>query len=211
MTEFSNPYTPKPKNYDGILGKKNREIDRMVEWQDAEKRADLQEWLLERERALFEHFSVEQNDDPDRWRKLAHALACAHIPAFKAKRGRPKSNRFVDHALARMFFLKHTKDQSEASTFRYIQEYIEQSQSGQTDERTQINLNVSERIKAYKKDHSEDYKNAENQILQELQEHDEQTVFSACLNAITMSDVFHIFVDYQNHRIDQWPNVNIEN
>ncbi|MGB7318950.1 MAG: hypothetical protein WBC85_13375 [Planktotalea sp.] len=210
MTKFSNSNTPKSTPYDGILGRENRELDRLVEWLEGNRRAELKEWLEDREQALFDHFEIQNNDDPDRWRELSHALACAHVPAFKAKRGRPRANQFIDSGLTRLFwYLKLTSGHSDASIYRKIQNFIDQNNESikprDECEAMTVDVNVAERLKNYKKDQRNSFTESKRLIVDELSEHGEQQVFISCMNAILMSEAAHYFFARQNLQIDKWP------
>lgn len=182
--------------YSGILAK-NRPNNRIVEWKGVETKKELQKWLIERENALFDHFEISNNDDPDRWRKLAVALARKHVPAYKTARGRPSQNMFLDQGLAHKFhFLKLKSKRTDASIYTEIT-----STSGT------LGFDAKERLKAYKKNFRDEFNAAKENIEEMVDKIGIEEASVHVENGIIISLALHQQAQRYCDQIDQWPHV----
>lgn len=185
-----------PSTYTGLLARP-RHANRLAEWLNEETRPELKAWLSAREDALFEHYRIENDDDPDRWRNLAIALARNHVPAYKDPPGRPSENMFLDRVLARMYhFLKNDSKRTDVCIFEEINSY-----------HPDLNLNTKERLKAFKKNNRRAFEAEAKIAAGMIAEVGRNEAHRHIWNTISMSQGAHFQAQLYRDYVDEWPHI----
>jgi len=185
-----------PSTYTGLLARP-RPANRLEEWLNEDKRPILKAWLLDRENALFEHYGIENNDDPDRWRCLVMALARNHVPAYKDPPGRPSDNVFLDQVLARMYhFLKDGSERSDVCV------YNEMAAS-----HPDLDVDIKERLKAFKKNKREMFEAEATTAAEMIAEVGRNEAHRYIFNAISMSQGGYFQAQLYRDYVDEWPHI----
>ena len=91
---------------------------------DEDRRAELLKQKAEREEALIRHYGY-RPDEADVWYKVALTLAEQVVPAYKAPKGRPKTDSLrVDGWACLWVTLRQTRISTDTKAFEVISEFV---------------------------------------------------------------------------------------
>lgn len=124
---------------------------------DEDRRAELLKQKAEREEALIRHYGY-RPDEADVWYKLALSLAEQVVPAYKAAKGRPKTDSLrVDGWACLWVTLRQTVIPTDTKAFEVISGFVE------ADVKT-----VRSRLVAFRKQHPENFAKIEAHYRDEI-------------------------------------------